>query len=208
VVRPARRRASIRLNFALGRTASFPRQCVNAPCDTPVMSCVNAAVGVLPSWIAPELSDQDASALVNSSLRSSLATSSHRFDSNHQFNPVTYREQLRTSTDLTPVAGVASIWVIVTGTKHERQFADEIQWGSLPIAAVIAYVSSSLSQRSARSPGMKQYSPPRVTTNLGMPCRRLRTGFRGTVKLMSCDPHNGSLSWSAPMKIPSLIHCD
>jgi len=29
------------------------------------------------------------------------------------------------------------------------------------------YVSSSLSQRNARSPGMKQYSPPRVTTNLG-----------------------------------------
>src|SRR5436190_12736490 len=59
------------------------------------------------------------------------------------------------------------------------------------------YVSSSLSQRNARSPGMKQYSPPRVMTNLGMPFKRLRTGFCGTVKSISCDPHSGSLSWLA-----------
>jgi len=31
------------------------------------------------------------------------------------------------------------------------------------------YVRRSASQRKARSPGMKQYSPPRVTTNRGMP---------------------------------------
>ena len=44
-------------------------------------------------------------------------------------------------------------------------------------------VSSSASQRSARRPGAKQYSPPRVTTNGGRSCSRRRIGRCGIVKL-------------------------
>ena len=39
-----------------------------------------------------------------------------------------------------------------------------------------AQVSSSASQRSARRPGMKRYSPPRLTTNWGSSVRRRRIG--------------------------------
>ncbi len=42
---------------------------------------------------------------------------------------------------------------------------------------------------------MKPYSPPRVTTNRGRPCRRLRIGRRGTVKLaaLAVRPDDGIL---------------
>ena len=41
------------------------------------------------------------------------------------------------------------------------------------------YVRSLASQRKARSPGMKQYSPPRVMTNCGRPRRSLGIGRCG-----------------------------
>ena len=44
------------------------------------------------------------------------------------------------------------------------------------------YVVSSASQRRARSPGRKQYSPPRVTTNCGKPCSRIRRWTLGYIK--------------------------
>ena len=57
---------------------------------------------------------------------------------------------------------------------------------------------------------MKQYSPPRVTTNRGRPWIRWRIGRRGMV--MSADrslvPQMGSVWVFAPMNSPSLIHVD
>src|SRR5690348_10543298 len=54
----------------------------------------------------------------------------------------------------------------------------ESQESSATIQAASArtYVPSPESQCSARMLGRKQYSPPFVVTNLGMPCKRLRTG--------------------------------
>src|SRR5205814_10436160 len=72
------------------------------------------------------------------------------------------------------------------------------------------YVSRSASQRMARRPGMKAYSPPRVTTNRRSPWMRRRTGRGGMVKSPSPspDPTTGSLASPPPMKSPSLSHSD
>ena len=69
-------------------------------------------------------------------------------------------------------------------------------------------VFRSASQRSADRLGPKQYSPPRVTTKLGKPCRRRRIGRSGMVNVPvpSPAPTSGSFSVDAPMKMPSLTH--
>ena len=56
---------------------------------------------------------------------------------------------------------------------------------------------------------MKQYSPPRLTTNCGQPFRRRRIGCCGMVNwpLPSFAPVNRVLLGGAPMNVPSLIHC-
>src|SRR5207244_191706 len=73
----------------------------------------------------------------------------------------------------------------------------------------ISQVSSSASQRNARRPGAKQYSPPRVTTNGGRLSSRRRIGRRGIVNTPepSFAPTSGSLSVGAPTKMPSFSHC-
>ena len=60
----------------------------------------------------------------------------------------------------------------------------------------------------ARSPGAKQYSPPRVMTKGGSSFSRRRIGRSGTVKTPdpSFGPTSGSLSSGVPMKMPSLSH--
>src|SRR5207247_9930054 len=70
------------------------------------------------------------------------------------------------------------------------------------------HVVSSPSHRSARRPGAKQYSPPRVTTKGGSSCRRRRMGRWGIVKLLDplLGPTRGSISVGAPMKMPSFSH--
>ena len=55
----------------------------------------------------------------------------------------------------------------------------------LPRRSCATQVSSSAIQRSALRPGMKQYSPPRLTTNCGSPVSRRRMGTCGTVKLVA-----------------------
>ena len=57
---------------------------------------------------------------------------------------------------------------------------------------------------------MKQYSPPRLTTNWGNSVRRRRIGCWGMVNrpVPSFGPANGSISAGVPKKVPSLIHCD
>jgi hypothetical protein len=73
------------------------------------------------------------------------------------------------------------------GRRRERVqawvFAEGSASGARPHELVrhSAQVSCSASQRRARSPGRKQYSPPRVTTKLGMFCRRRRMGCSGMV---------------------------
>src|SRR5262249_31584750 len=64
--------------------------------------------------------------------------------------------------------------------------------------------------RSARSPGMKQYSPARTVTKRGNPFRRRRTGVLGMVKTPSPSllPMSGSCSVPWLMKLPSVIHWD
>ena len=70
-----------------------------------------------------------------------------------------------------------------------------------------AVVSRSASQRSAFRPGMKQYSPPRLTTKAGSPLRRRRIGCFGMVNSPpSFLPTSGSLSAGEPMNLPSLTH--
>ena len=56
---------------------------------------------------------------------------------------------------------------------------------------------------------MKQYSPPRLTTNWGSSVRRRRIGCWGMVNwsVPSFGPANGSISAGVPKKVPSLIHC-
>src|SRR5262249_46363721 len=70
----------------------------------------------------------------------------------------------------------------------------------IPTRAAPTHAFRSASQRRARSPGMKPYSPPRVTTNRGNPTSRLRTGRCGTVKPASDSfaPMTGSLSLPPP----------
>ena len=70
-----------------------------------------------------------------------------------------------------------------------------------------AQVSSSDSQRRALRLGMKQYSPPRLTTNAGTSVRRCRIGRRGMVNWSppSFGPTSGSFSSGAPKNTP-LLH--
>jgi hypothetical protein len=71
----------------------------------------------------------------------------------------------------------------------------------------LAQVSRSASQRSARSPGMKQYSPPRLTTKAGSPLRWRRIGCFGIVNSRpSLLLTSGSFSAGAPMNLPSFAH--
>ena len=77
----------------------------------------------------------------------------------------------------------------------------------MPFLWLLAQVSRSASQRSARSPGMKQYSPPRLTTKAGSPLRWRRIGCFGMVN--SWPPlllTSGSFSAGAPMNLPSFAH--
>lgn len=70
-----------------------------------------------------------------------------------------------------------------------------------------AQVSRSASQRSARRPGMKQYSPPRLTTKAGSPLRWRRIGCFGMVNSRpSISLTSGSFSAGAPMNLPSFAH--
>ena len=64
-----------------------------------------------------------------------------------------------------------------------------------PLLAVTFQASRSASQRSARRPGAKQYSPPRVTTKGGRFCRRRRIGSCGMVN--DATPSRGPTSGSA-----------
>ena len=57
-------------------------------------------------------------------------------------------------------------------------------------------------------PGMKQYSPPRVTTNRGRFWKLFRTGLRGTINfpVSSLAPAVGSLSPPDPINMPLFTH--
>ena len=76
-----------------------------------------------------------------------------------------------------------------------------------PSAGAQAQVSRSASQRSARRPGMKQYSPPRLTTKAGSP---LRWRWIGCFGMVNSRPSllftSGSFSAGAPMNLPSFTH--
>jgi hypothetical protein len=71
----------------------------------------------------------------------------------------------------------------------------------------LAQVSRSASQRSARRPGMKQYSPPRLTTKAGSPLRWRRIGCFGMGNSRpSLLLTSGSLSAGVPINLPSFTH--
>ena len=76
------------------------------------------------------------------------------------------------------------------------------------LSVVVGQVSRSASQRIARRPGAKQYSPPRVMTKGGRSVSRRRMGRCGMVNVPdpSFGPTRGSFSAGAPMKMPSLSH--
>ena len=77
----------------------------------------------------------------------------------------------------------------------------------VPFLRRLAQVSRSASQRSARRPGMKQYSPPRLTTKAGSP---LRWRWIGRFGMVNSRPSllltSGSFSAGAPMNLPSFTH--
>ena len=74
---------------------------------------------------------------------------------------------------------------ITKSAKHEgdrvEQQMQRAHRPPFPLPVAVVQPVRLPSHRSALRLGMKQYSPPRVTTNLGMACRRRRTGRWGIV---------------------------
>ena len=86
---------------------------------------------------------------------------------------------------------------------------NKLNWsGQIWSHCTFRQVSKSANHRKARMIGMKQYSPPRVTTNRGRFWKLFRTGLLGAINFPtpSSAPAMGSLSLPEPIKTPLFTH--